>query len=112
MPRACYLLQIRDTESETLDEQVVGRIRRNPVLKTFYKLEQENPEIAKKIMIAYVNGVEEQRTRSIKMIERKNTFSVQTTVLKNKIPQQIRNINNLSLQEADYSKTIFELNDQ
>jgi type III restriction enzyme len=33
IPRACALFQIRDTDSKTLSEQVLGRIRRNPILK-------------------------------------------------------------------------------
>ena len=32
IPRACMLYQVRDTQSKQLDEQVMGRVRRNPRL--------------------------------------------------------------------------------
>ena len=32
IPRACMLYQVRDTKSKQLDEQVMGRVRRNPRL--------------------------------------------------------------------------------
>ena len=35
IPRACMLYQVRDTESKILDEQVVGRVRRNPILVNY-----------------------------------------------------------------------------
>ncbi|MBO5628648.1 MAG: DEAD/DEAH box helicase family protein [Aeriscardovia sp.] len=38
IPRACMLYQVRDTTSERLDKQVLGRVRRNPRLLDFDKL--------------------------------------------------------------------------
>lgn len=38
MPRACMLYQVRDSKSKQLDEQVIGRVRRNPCLTYFEKL--------------------------------------------------------------------------
>ena len=35
IPRACMLYQVRDTQSKQLDEQVMGRVRRNPRLLDF-----------------------------------------------------------------------------
>ncbi|MCL8210342.1 hypothetical protein LT336_00072 [Spiroplasma sp. JKS002671] len=106
IPRACYLLQIRKTQSETLDEQVIGRIRRNPKLKDFDSLTNEQKQ---NIMIAYINGVEQQTTRQVKFVKSKKKIKIQTTVLKNKIPQEIRKINQLELKNNDLPKNIFEL---
>ena len=38
IPRACILYQVRDSKSKQLDEQVIGRVRRNPCLTYFEKL--------------------------------------------------------------------------
>ncbi|PPE05089.1 type III restriction protein res subunit [Entomoplasma ellychniae] len=35
IPRACMLFQLRDTKSKSLTEQIVGRVRRNPILKNW-----------------------------------------------------------------------------
>ena len=54
IPRACMLYQVRDTQSRQLDEQVVGRVRRNPRLADFERL----PEAARRLaMTAWVWGV-------------------------------------------------------
>ncbi len=45
------LYQIRDTKSEQLDEQVIGRVRRNPKLIDFEKLDNKSQEL---VMRAYV----------------------------------------------------------
>ena len=54
IPRACVLYQVRDTQSKTLDEQVIGRVRRNPYLLNFDKLDAKTQEHFSK---AYVYGV-------------------------------------------------------
>lgn len=46
IPRACMLYQIRDTKSSQLDEQVVGRVRRNPRLMDFEQLSEEAQRLA------------------------------------------------------------------
>ena len=48
IPRACMLYQIRDTQSDLLDEQVLGRIRRNPKLLNFEDLDKESQELVTK----------------------------------------------------------------
>lgn len=106
IPRACYLLQIRETESETLDEQVVGRIRRNPCLFDFDSLPKQMQE---KLMIAYVNGVEQQETRQVKYVKRNDIIEVETTHLINKIPKKLQDIKNLDLKEVNQPHNIFKL---
>lgn len=54
IPRACMLYQFRNTESEQLNEQVLGRVRRNPRLLDFEKLSDEAKELA---MTAWVWGL-------------------------------------------------------
>lgn len=46
IPRACMLYQIRDSKSKQLDEQVMGRVRRNPRLVDFEKLDNEAQDLA------------------------------------------------------------------
>lgn len=54
IPRACMLYQVRDTQSKQLDEQVMGRVRRNPRLLDFERLSPEAQELA---TTAWVWGV-------------------------------------------------------
>ena len=54
IPRACMLYQVRDTQSKQLDEQVMGRVRRNPRLLDFEHLSKEAQELA---MTAWVWGI-------------------------------------------------------
>lgn len=46
IPRACMLYQIRKTKSEQLDEQVIGRVRRNPRLMDFENLNEDAKKLA------------------------------------------------------------------
>lgn len=62
IPRACMLYQMRHTQSEQLDEQVVGRVRRNPRLMDFEMLSEENQQLALK---AWVWGVKKKTARQI-----------------------------------------------
>jgi len=65
IPRACMLFQIRDSRSEQLNEQVVGRVRRNPKLLDFDKLTDEQQKLVTK---AYVWGIRPDKAKS-KQIE-------------------------------------------
>ena len=46
IPRACMLYQVRDSKSKQLKEQVVGRVRRNPRLLDFEKLNDKQKQLA------------------------------------------------------------------
>ncbi|MCM1135965.1 MAG: DEAD/DEAH box helicase family protein [Clostridium sp.] len=46
IPRACMLYQVRDSKSRQLDEQVMGRVRRNPRLLDFESLSDKAQELA------------------------------------------------------------------
>ena len=62
--RACMLYQIRDSKSKQLDEQVIGRVRRNPRLLDFEILDKDAQEL---VTTAYVWGVKEKSENSPQM---------------------------------------------
>lgn len=62
IPRACMLFQVRDTQSKQLDEQVMGRVRRNPRLLDFEKLSDEAKDLAS---TAWVWGVKPDNLKKI-----------------------------------------------
>ena len=65
IPRACMLFQVRDTQSTQLDEQVVGRVRRNPRLQDFETLSPEAQELAS---TAWVWGLKPKSMQEIKPV--------------------------------------------
>lgn len=86
IPRACMLYQFRNSESEQLDEQVLGRVRRNPRLMDFEKLSDEAKELA---MTAWVWGLrkkDEVKIRYTKLFEEPSDITdhlkIKTTRLK------------------------------
>lgn len=60
IPRACMLCQVRNAQSKQLDEQVIGRVRRNPRLVDFEKLSDEAQQLA---MTAWVWGIAKENIR-------------------------------------------------
>ena len=86
IPRACMLYQVRDTKSKQLDEQVMGRVRRNPRLTDFEKLVPEAQNLA---MTAWIWGIEPkdaQKTRQVRLYGGENdipqAIRIKTTRLK------------------------------
>ena len=76
IPRACMLYQKRDVQSAQLNEQVIGRVRRNPRLMDFEDLDDESKNLATK---AYI-WANIERDESIKNVEIKNTAKVQEEI--------------------------------
>ncbi|MDR3327004.1 MAG: DEAD/DEAH box helicase family protein, partial [Prevotellaceae bacterium] len=69
IPRACMLYQLRDSQSKQLDEQVMGRVRRNPCLLNFENLSPEAQELA---MTAWVWGIKPEsanKTYGVKLFD-------------------------------------------
>lgn len=64
IPRACMLYQMRDSQSSQLDEQVMGRVRRNPRLLDFESLSQAQRELISK---AYIYGVKPKESSTTKV---------------------------------------------
>lgn len=62
IPRACMLYQVRDTQSRQLDEQVMGRVRRNPRLLDYETLSEEAQELAS---TAWVWGIRPNNLRQV-----------------------------------------------
>lgn len=65
IPRACMLFQVRDTKSKQLDEQVMGRVRRNPRLKDFETLSPEAQSLA---MTAWIWGIEPKESKKSRQV--------------------------------------------
>lgn len=82
IPRACMLFQIRDSKSKQLDEQVLGRVRRNPLLLEFEKINEKDREL---LTTAYVWGIKEQ--------DKSDNHTVPVK-LKGNVPLEIANVKN------------------
>lgn len=103
IPRACLLYQVRDTKSKQLDEQVIGRVRRNPRLLDFETLSKEAKDLA---MTAWVWGVKPdslKRTRQVTLWGTKPTdvqqhIKVKTTKLAK--PTERQNFDEVALVES------------
>ena len=81
IPRACMLYQERNTQSKQLDEQVMGRVRRNPCLLNYEKLDETTKELVSK---AYIWGVSSnEKDIPVKVKENsKGALKIMTTRLK------------------------------
>ncbi|MCQ2242974.1 MAG: DEAD/DEAH box helicase family protein [Bacteroidaceae bacterium] len=86
IPRACMLYQMRPTQSDQLDEQVVGRVRRNPRLLDFERLSPEAQELALKAWVWGVKKKDQQRTFVARLFEEPSDITdnirIKTTKLK------------------------------
>ncbi|HPL55823.1 MAG TPA: DEAD/DEAH box helicase family protein [Bacilli bacterium] len=86
IPRACMLYQIRDTNSVQLDEQVMGRVRRNPRLLDFESLSEEAQKLATTAWIWGIVSSEFRKTFGVRLwdesIEIQNSIKVKVTRLK------------------------------
>jgi len=115
IPRACMLYQVRDVKSKQLDEQVMGRVRRNPRLMDFETLTAEAQELA---MTAWVWGIvpETATTRRVKLYGDGGSaivseLKVKTTVLKPLTQRKGFDIESFLANQKDpvAFKSIFEL---
>ncbi len=82
IPRACMLYQIRDTQSKQLDEQVIGRVRRNPRLLDFEKLSPSAQNLATTAWVWGVLPCSAKKTYQVKLYGDNSTLKVKTTHLK------------------------------
>lgn len=88
IPRACMLFQIRDTNSNQLDEQVLGRIRRNPLLLNFENVNESDKEI---LTTSYVWGLKEKNTQNKTIpVNLKGNVPDQIYTIKNQIQNEIK----------------------
>lgn len=87
IPRACMLYQMRDSQSKQLDEQVMGRVRRNPRLLDFDALSEDAQKLA---MTAWIWGIipeDLRKSYGVKLYSDSSTITdeikIKTTRLKN-----------------------------
>ena len=73
IPRACMLYQVRDSQSKQLDEQVIGRVKRNPILTTWELYSEKAQEIALK---CWVWGIKEKTGRKFNKVTLKEKTKV------------------------------------
>lgn len=115
IPRACMLFQIRDSQSKQLDEQVIGRVRRNPRLLDFEDLSDEAQKLA---MTSWVWGIipeDGKKVRNVKLYEEQqdfiNNIQIKTTVIKsldNKVDFNVEHYLDSS-SNHDHYMSIFEM---
>lgn len=111
IPRACMLYQVRNSQSKQLDEQVVGRVRRNPCLTTFETLDKKTQEIFSK---AYVYGIKPKEESKIR-IKTRLKGEIHSELFINEIinefnPFQITTLQEVPLDDIDISDCFNEKN--
>lgn len=86
IPRACMLYQVRDTQSKQLDEQVMGRVRRNPRLLDFETLSDKAKQLATTAWVWGIAPESIKRIRPVKLVggkdEVKNALQIKTIRIK------------------------------
>ncbi len=115
IPRACMLYQMRNSQSTQLDEQVMGRVRRNPRLLDFETLSDEAQKLA---MTSWVWGIapkNKEKSFGVKLCQDNdiitNNFKIKTTKLKELSEKQEFDIRKLLNEQLEVSAptSIFEL---
>ncbi len=86
IPRACMLYQARNSRSRQLDEQVVGRVRRNPRLLDYETLSEEAQKLATTAWVWGVSPKGKIRTYGVKLFDDPTdiiqNIKVKTTTIK------------------------------
>lgn len=86
IPRACMLYQVRDTQSKQLDEQVMGRVRRNPRLLDFETLSDKAKQLATTAWVWGIAPKSIKRICPVKLVggkdEVKNALQIKTIRIK------------------------------
>lgn len=113
IPRACMLYQIRDTDSKVLDEQVLGRIRRNPKLLDFEDLDEEGRELVTKAWAWGLEPARERPKRKVKLaskeVQKALRLKVTNLPTSKHMPSDF-NLKELVKKEPDFEKqSIFSL---
>jgi type III restriction enzyme len=114
IPRACMLYQVRDTQSKQLDEQVIGRVRRNPRLLDFENLSDKAKQLAMSAWIWGVKSEEQKKVFGVKLWDEPqetiNNIKIKVTKLKSLIKTDFNLNTFLSKQEEPTThKSIFDI---
>lgn len=116
IPRACMLYQARNSRSKQLDEQVMGRVRRNPRLLDYETLSDEGKKLA---TMAWVWGVVDNNTRkayAVRLYDDQKDITeavrIKTTVIKPLSDNTLFDINDFLDNKTTKvtHKSIFDLN--
>lgn len=91
IPRACMLYQVRDTKSKQLDEQVMGRVRRNPRLLDFERLPKDAQDLAS---TAWIWGIKPKDSGLPKMVNLFGNYGIETEVRVTPTKLKVETINN------------------
>lgn len=90
IPRACMLYQIRDVKSETLTEQVIGRVRRNPKLVDFETLTPKQQALCLNAHVWGRHDLFGRPNRVVKaVVPGSSELTVKTTRLKTPLPKNV-----------------------
>jgi type III restriction enzyme len=119
IPRACMLYQMRKSRSKQLDEQVMGRVRRNPRLLDFEKLSEEEQKLATTAWVWGIIPEDLRKSFGVKLWQDSEIITdeikIKTTRLKTltkKADFDLEKLLKVKTQEPGYSSTstsIFEL---
>ena len=86
IPRACMLYQVRDSNSDQLNEQVLGRVRRNPRLLDYKELPDDAQKLATTSWVWGMPSVNRKKTHKVILHDQDATisknFKIKTTRLK------------------------------
>jgi len=77
IPRACMLYQVRDTQSKQLDEQVMGRVRRNPRLLDFERLPKDAQDLAS---TAWIWGIKPKEAGLPKQVSLFSNYGIENEI--------------------------------
>lgn len=114
IPRACMLYQIRDTKSKILDEQVLGRIRRNPKLLNFEKLNGKSQDLVTESWVWGLKPPDARGKEKVRLagreVQRELRLKITTLPYIQALPS-VFNLKELVKQETDFKEpqSIFSL---
>lgn len=91
IPRACMLYQVRDTQSKQLDEQVMGRVRRNPRLLDFERLPHDAQELAS---TAWIWGIKPKEMGLPKQVNLFRNYGIESEIRVTPTKLKVETINN------------------
>jgi type III restriction enzyme len=116
IPRACMLYQARNSRSKQLDEQVIGRVRRNPRLLDYEILSEEAKNLATSAWVWGISPKDKGKTYGVRLHDEQSdiirNIKVKTTKIKPLAKKENFNLKNfLSVQKPVIAhKSIFDLN--
>lgn len=93
IPRACMLYQMRLSKSKQLDEQVIGRIRRNPKLLDFENLTHKQQELAMQCWVWDMKENTNKQWEQVKLQDNAITDYIKIKITKLKTLTEKKNFN-------------------